>query len=89
MPAADQIQNSREHDGATRSTATDGAHRILSEQRGTTHKGAEVRTAAAADTAALVQSRTLPDLHITGNHSHPAQQESGFMHRLQRRPLQP
>ncbi len=67
MAAADQIQT-REGDN-TRSTSTDAAHRILAEQRDTTRNGADQRGAAAADSATMVQSGTLPNLQIEGHDS--------------------
>ncbi len=77
MVAADQIRT-RETDA--RATPQDGSHRILAEQRDTISGAAEHRAATTADSARLVQSNTLPDLHIDGHDSHSPPQESGFMH---------
>ncbi len=78
MAAADQIHP---REGDAQSRAHDGSLRILAEQRDTTFGGANQRATNAADSAALVQSHTLPDLQI-GDHSasHTSHsEENGFM----------
>ncbi|MBS1955126.1 MAG: hypothetical protein JST89_13140 [Cyanobacteria bacterium SZAS-4] len=77
MVAAEQI---RIREADTRTTPTDGSQRILAEQRGTTHSGADQRTTTAADSARMVQSNVLPDTQIVGHDTPAAPQESGFMH---------
>ena len=77
MAAADQIQT---REGDLRPPTSDGAHRILADQHDVPHSGVDQRAAIAADSTGLVQSNTLPDLHIDGHDSHSAPKESGFMH---------
>lgn len=61
MVAADQI---RPRDVDTDHQAHDRSYRILAEQRDTAFNGATQRADNAADSAALVQNHTLPDLQI-------------------------
>ncbi len=77
MAVTDQIQA---REGDHRSAPTDGASRILADQRDTTLNGADQRAATTAESARLVQSNALPDLQIDGHDSHSAPHESGFMH---------
>lgn len=78
MVAADQIRT-RETD--IQATPSDGSQRILADQRGTIHSGAEQRAITSADSARMVQSNDLPDLRIDEHDGQAApQEESRFMH---------